>query len=243
MMREFLQKHGAALIVALVLVSLLGLYTAYDKQSKTIMPQKLADVIAFKDFSGSMRELNKVAALAGIGLIAICFLMGPLSRLFPTPFAHYLVYRKSVGIAGFGLALLHSAYSLIEFYKLDINRMLFANPKLLGFVTAIAALAIFLAMTLTSTAWAVKRMGYSKWKALQTFGYIGLFFAIIHFIVLETKPDVGLDVRPFGLLFLALAIIALAVRVGMVFVKAPERTKFEHHIGEEHPKEIAKRLK
>lgn len=242
-MREFLEKHGAAALIMIVFVLLLVLYTAYDKQTKTIVPEKLIDVLVFKDFNNSLKELNKVAALAGIGLIAICFLMGPLSRFFPTLFAHYLVYRKAVGLGGFGFVLLHSVYSFIEFYKLDIDKMIFSNTKGLGIALAMVAFAIFLAMTLTSTAGAVKRMGYPKWKALQTFGYVGLFLSIIHFVVLETKPDKGLDVRPFGLLFLAIAIIALIVRIGMVFVKAPERSKFEHHIGEEHPKEIAKQLK
>ena len=115
--------------------------------------------------------------------------------------------------------------------------MLFANPKWFGFVAAVLAFGIFFLMAVTSTADAVKKMGYVKWKLLQTTGYAALFFAVVHFVVLETRTGKGLDVRPYGLLFLALAITALVVRIGFLFLRAPQRTGFEEHLGQTPEKE------
>ncbi|MDO8633752.1 MAG: ferric reductase-like transmembrane domain-containing protein [archaeon] len=225
-------RAGSFVFVAAVFLSLLFFYTAYDKETKTLVPQKLLAVIFFSDAAKSWSELNKVAALAAIGLISCALVVGPLSKMFPKTFGKFLLYRKDAGIAGFLFAILHSAYSLFVIYGLDPNKMLFANPKWIGFVAAVLAFGIFFLMAITSTAEAVKKMGYIKWKLLQTTGYVALFFAIVHFLVLEIKPGKGLDVRPYGLVFLALAITALIVRLGFRALKTPPRTAFEEHIGQ-----------
>ncbi len=219
----------SALFCAGVIVSILLLYTPYDKQNHTLSAEKLFNVLTFSDMQNSLHELNKVAALAGIGLIAIAFIIGPLSRMFPAQFAKHLPWRKFVGIAGLAIVAVHSAYSAIEFYRLDIDMMLYSNPKALGFVSAAIALLIFLAMRLTSNGAAVERLGYKRWKSLQTFGYVGLFFAIAHFIIVETSPQTGFDVRPYALLFLFVALVALFVRIGMSLIKVPGRESFEEH--------------
>ncbi len=242
-MGKWAEKNLGLLAVVLVVASLLAFYTAYDKQTKAIVPDKLVKVLAFSDPANSLKEINKVAALAAIGVIAIAFLLGPLSRMLPKQFAHWLTHRKFIGLAGFALAAYHSVYSALAFYSADISKMIFANPKAAAVVSGLVALLIFVVMAVTSNKRSVEMMGYKKWKAVQTFGYVGLALAVLHFIMLETKPGIGLDVRPYGLAFLVIPIVALIVRAGMIFIRAPERGKFEHHTGEEHPKEIAKRLK
>lgn len=229
---------GSALFVVAVFLSLLFFYTAYDKETKNLVLEKLANVIFFSEPAKSWSELNKIAALAAIGLIACALILGPLSKMFPQRFGKFLLYRKDVGIAGFLFALLHSAYSLLVIYQLDLDKMLFANPKWIGFVAAVLAFIIFFLMAITSTADAVKKMGYVKWKLLQTTGYLALLFAILHFVVLEVKPDKGLDVRPYGLVFLALAIVALLVRIGLGTLKMPHRTSFEEHLGQTSEKKF-----
>lgn len=224
-------KHKPLLFIALVFISLLLFYTAYDKETKTLVPQNLIDVVLFNDFDKSLSELNKVSALAAIGLISVAFILGPLSRMFPKTFAKILWWRKTVGLSGFAFALLHSIYAIAIIYQLDLDKMLFSNPKALGFVSGLIALLILFLMSITSTAEAVKKMGYKKWKMLQRTGYIALFLAIIHFIVLEIKPEKGFDVRPYGTLFLFIALIALILRILIIFLKLPEKKTFEEHAG------------
>lgn len=231
-MREFVKKHGALLFTLAVIAALLLFYTAYDKQSREISPGKLAKVLSFQDMDNSLREFNKVAALAGIGILAVTFLLGPISRMF-SKVSWLLVYRKNLGLLGFFLVVLHGIYSAVVFYKLDFVKAIYDNPKSLGFVTAIVALLIFIAMAVTSTKQAVAKMGYGKWKMLQKLGYVGLFLSVIHFVVLETKAGTGFDVRPFALLFLFLPVLAILLRLGMALVGAAVPTKYEHHTGEE----------
>lgn len=226
-----LEKYrGPFLCVVLVVVSLLLLYTAYDKQTQTVVLEKLVKILLFSDPAASLRELNKVAALAAIGLVSIAFVIGPLSRLFPKQFAHLLSWRKFVGVSGFLLAVLHAIYSVWVIYQLDLDKMLYSNPRVAGLVVGVAALFVFFLMSITSTKRAVENMGYPNWKALQTTGYLALLFAILHFVILETKPVVGLDVRPFGLLFLALAVAALLLRIAMAVLGKKPKTNFEEHV-------------
>ncbi len=230
---KFLEKNLGIITLIFVVLTLLLFYTAYDKTTKTLIPQKLVDVVTFKDVSKSLSEINKVLALASIGLIAISFIVGPLSRMFPAQFTQWLTHRKFIGLSGFALALFHAIYSILAIYALDLNKMIFANPKVFGFLSAVIAFAIFLVMAVTSNAKSVKKMGYDKWKMVQTIGYVGLALAVLHFVILEIKPNVGLDVRPYGLVFLVIPLVALVIRIGMIFIKAPQRTKFEHHTGKE----------
>ncbi|HLD60049.1 MAG TPA: ferric reductase-like transmembrane domain-containing protein [Candidatus Bilamarchaeaceae archaeon] len=216
-----------------VMLLLLFFYTAYNKQSKSIELELLLQVLSFEDSDKSLRELNKIAALGSIGLITVSFILGPLSRLWPKTFSPFLYFRKPVGIIGFILGLLHGVYSSIRFYGLDLNTMFFENPKILAVVTGLLGLFIFFLMASTSTQKAVEKMGYKRWKALQTSGYLALFLVIIHFFVIESKPDIGFDVRPFGLIFLFVPILALFVRILIIFIKTKEKRKYHHHFGKE----------
>ena len=152
--------------------------------------------------------------------------------MFPKQFGKHLAQRKPLGLIGFVIIIWHSVYSFVELFGWSIAKMLYENPKAAGMYSAVIALLIFIAMAVTSNKVSVKNMGYVKWKALQTFGYVGLLLAVMHFIILETKPNIGLDVRPYGLLFLLIPLVALIVRFGMIFIKVPKRKKFEEHFGE-----------
>lgn len=227
------RKYYWLFFTALVLASLLLLYTAYDKKTGQLDFGKLVRIVAFEDAALSLRELNKVIALAAIGILAACFLLGPLSRIWPKIFCSYLGQRKAIGLAGFALALIHSAYSFAEYYKLDLGVVFSSEQKTHAFAAGAIALSIFFLMAITSTAKAVQKMGYAKWKALQTTGYLGLALSIAHFFIIETKPDIGFDVRPYGMAFFYAAMLALLLRLAIIFVKHEPKTKFEHHVGEE----------
>lgn len=222
-------RHAQYFVIAVVL-SLLLLYTAFDKTTQQLDFSKLVQVLVFSDVTHSLRELNKVAALAAIGLVSFAFIFGPLSRLWPKKFGGFLAWRKTVGVWGFVLAALHAVYSLIDFYKLDLNKMFFENQNVNGLIFGFFALFIFFLMTITSTSKSVQRMGYPAWKKLQTTGYLALLLAILHFIILETKPVVGLQVRPYGLLFLYLAIAALGLRMIMILIHPQPKTAPEQHV-------------
>lgn len=228
---ETANKYLPYIFILLVVLSLFLLYTAYDKKSQTLVFENLVKILLFEDSSKSLREINKVFALAGIGLIAVSFILGPLSRLLPNLFLKYIYFRKPVGLAGFVLGLAHAIYSAQVYYNFNFDLSLATGRSLALFFGIIGTL-IFIAMSATSSKIMMEKLGYKKWKAIQTFGYFGLVFIILHFFLIETKPDVGLDVRPYGLVFLYLAIAALVLRLIVIFVNNEPKTKYEHHFGE-----------
>ncbi|MEK6982645.1 MAG: ferric reductase-like transmembrane domain-containing protein [Candidatus Micrarchaeota archaeon] len=228
MFKTWLKSFG---FVLLVMISLLLLYTAYDKQTKTLQFEKVITVLSFSDTKLSLNELNKITALGAIGIIAIVFMLGPLSKFFPKIFAHYLIYRKPVGLIGFAFALIHSVYSAYVFYSFNLDKII-SGGRIIPFTAGLLSLFIFFLMAVTSTESAVKKLGYKNWKVLQTFGYIGLLFAVVHFFVIETKPVIGFDVRPYGVAFFVIAVVALLLRLFLVFVQVKERKAYHEHFGQ-----------
>ena len=173
-----------------------------------------------------------MAALAGLALVSIAFLIGPFSKLFPSKFEKFLAWRKLIGRVGLMLVIWHALYSFFDFYSADIGKLLAPNLNALSIGAAILGLLIFLVMSMTSNDDAVRRIGYKNWKTIQTVGYVGLFLAIAHFALGAMKPGIGFHMKPSELLIFSLAVFTLAVRIVTIFMKVPERKKFEEHFGE-----------
>lgn len=172
---------------------------------------------------------NKIAALAGLFIIALTFLIGPLSRLFPKYCLGWRCHRKTLGLTGFGLAAAHGIYSFAQYYKWDLGLMLVNNEKWVGGLAALLAFVIFLLMALTSTRTAVQKLGYKNWKALQMAGYAALFLSIVHFFILEIKADGVFKVRPLGYVVMAMAVLALLARALIWVLDLPGPKKFIDH--------------
>lgn len=187
----------------------------------------------YGNFELSWRMANKIAALAGLFIISLTFIIGPLSKFFPLYFGKYKAHRKFLGIAGFVLVALHAILSIIFYYNLDIAYMVsLENPKVLGFYSALIAFLIFLLMTLTSTAEAVRKLGYPLWKSVQMTGYLALALSLLHFFILETTPDGIFKVRTLGMLIFYFTLLALVLRIAVFLLSLPPRKKYEEHISE-----------
>lgn len=177
--------------------------------------------VFYGNFETSWSMAIKVSALAGLFIIAVAFLIGSLSYFFPERFSKYRAYRKFLGLSGFFIILIHVILSLVFYYKLDFDKMFYSNPKVMALYSGIIAFLILLTMALTSTDKAMKFFtekwgGYGRWKTIQTMGYFALALSLVHVFILETKPDVGLKIRPLGLAILVFSIIVLAARIGVI---------------------------
>ena len=228
----FVLKHPniAALIISLiVLLTFFLFYSAYDKERGELNFSLLEKIISFQDSYFSTREINKLTALAGLVLLSFAFLPGPISKIFPN-YSFLLVLRKPLGFIGFLLILYHGHVSFFYYYKGDLYNALFNNPKVVAFIAALISFFIFFLMAITSTKKAVELLTYEKWKLLQRIGYIALLLAVIHFVVIETKPDKGLVIRPFGYVALIIPILTLILRIYVHISKiGTERKAYEKH--------------
>ncbi|MFC4452268.1 ferric reductase-like transmembrane domain-containing protein [Deinococcus sonorensis] len=79
-------------------------------------------------------------------------------------------YRRALGLAGFGYALIHGWLAILHVFHGDLSNVLFLNPATQAGVGAgLLALVLLLPLALTSTDAARRRMG-RHWKTLHRLG-------------------------------------------------------------------------
>jgi sulfoxide reductase heme-binding subunit YedZ len=136
---------------------------------------------------------NPVAeALNELGLTALVFLVASLAC---TPVREVLDWswavglRRMLGLFAFFYALLHATtYSLVD--QRGNLRAIFADVTKRPFIIAgFTAFLILIPLAATSTANAVRRLGFPRWKRLHRLVYLAGLLAIVHF-VLRVKKDV-----------------------------------------------------
>ena len=112
----------------------------------------------------------------------------PLREIFDWPWAVGL--RRMLGLFAFSYALLHFAtYALLD-QRLNGSAILADVTKRPFIIAGFAAFVILVPLAATSTAGAVRRLGFRRWKRLQRLAYVAGILAVIHF-VLRVKADVG----------------------------------------------------
>ena len=100
-------------IATAVTVSYLALYTAYDKQKKSLVWKNLSDLIGVKrGWDWTLVECNKALSLAGMTTLLMSFL--------PT------YQKRSRGLLMVSMVMLwtHSSYSMYKFYDYKISKVL-----------------------------------------------------------------------------------------------------------------------
>lgn len=153
-------------------------------------------------------SLARSFALAGATLIGISLTLGPLAVLFPN--YNFVEYRRSVGVAGFILIMLHSSSVLYFYFMFDINKMLWSlNPFVNAIVFGLLAFSLLFPLFLTSTDWAVRKLKFRNWKAIHRLIYIAYLFAVLHFTLISPN----LANKPSGLLLILVTIMAMLLQV------------------------------
>jgi methionine sulfoxide reductase heme-binding subunit len=155
---------------------------------------------------------NPVAeGLNEVGLLALIFLVAslactPLKAV--TGWTWPIRVRKTLGLLGFFYAALHLATYLGLDQLLDLHAIwkdVTERPFILAGMTAFLLLV---PLAITSTARAVKRLGFARWKLLHRLAYVAAGLGVVHF-VLRVKKDVT-EPAVYGAVLGAL----FAVRIG-----------------------------
>ncbi|MBV6645798.1 MAG: ferric reductase-like transmembrane domain-containing protein [Cyclobacteriaceae bacterium] len=130
--------------------------------------------------------------LLSLVLLHVILTIGPLTRINPR-FLIVLYNRRHLGVTMFLMALIHGAFSMMNFHGLgDINpiRSIFLSNlqyqsvahfpfQVLGFF----ALLILGLMAVTSHDFWLKNLGYKTWKALHMMVYIAYGLVILHVVM------------------------------------------------------------
>jgi sulfoxide reductase heme-binding subunit YedZ len=136
---------------------------------------------------------NPIAqALNQLGLVALIFLVmalacTPLKTLFGWTWPIRL--RRMLGLFAFFYALLHVlTYSGLD-QGLDWAEIWKDVTKRKFIFVGFAAFVLLIPLAATSTAGAVKRLGFARWKLLHRLAYVAPALGAIHFF-LRVKKDV-----------------------------------------------------
>jgi len=168
---------------------------------------------------------NPIAeALNELGLTALVFLVASLAC---TPVRETLDWtwavglRRMLGLFAFFYASLHAAtYALLD--QRGNLRAIFADVTKRPFIIAgFAAFLILIPLAATSTANAVRRLGFPRWKRLHRLVYLAGALAVTHF-VLRVKKDVR-EPAVYGVILgvLLLTRVALYVRKRRTAARRP----------------------
>ncbi len=131
-------------------------------------------------------RLGQIYALTAVAYIYVALMASPLTKTFTfLPYrGEYIKSRRAIGVAGFFFALLHA--SIAFFYGLGgfAGLQFLAGKYLLAVSLGFISLVILALLTMTSFDYMIDKMGFSKWKFLQRFIYLGGVFILIHALIL-----------------------------------------------------------
>jgi sulfoxide reductase heme-binding subunit YedZ len=131
-------------------------------------------------------------AMNQLGLVALVFLVAalactPMKAVFGWTWPIRL--RRMLGLFGFFYALLHVlTYSGLD-QGLDWTAIWADVTKRKFIFVGFAAFVLLVPLAVTSTAGAVRRLGFARWKLLHRLAYVAPALGAIHFF-LRVKKDV-----------------------------------------------------
>ncbi|MFZ1654326.1 MAG: hypothetical protein WBO92_00255 [Candidatus Moraniibacteriota bacterium] len=135
--------------------------------------------------AGALYVPNKVLAGVAVVLIALSFLIGPLTRYF-NRFDTWLNYRKEIGVVGGLLGILHgiiSAFLVPAKFTLD---GLFSSYSLTTTIAGLIATVVFAALIVISYQALIQKIGGARWWFFQRWGIrIGVVTLVSHVIVMK----------------------------------------------------------
>ncbi len=135
-------------------------------------------------FSAVPGQLERAIILAssysGATLIGLALMLGPIAVLFPK--YNQVGHRRTFGVWGFTFIISHVIWVFI-YYQFTLQSFLsnldpFQNAIIFGAL----AFACYVPMYLTSTDWAVARLGFRRWKTIHRIVYLAFLFSSLHFI-------------------------------------------------------------
>ena len=110
---------------------------------------------------------------------------------------------------------------MLFLFKFDFSLILWnLNPYVNPIIFGIIAFGLFLPLYLTSTDWALDRLGFKRWKNIHRIVYLAYIFSVLHYT--QINPD--LLRNPAGYLLILATVVALLFQV-VAFTKVVRKTR------------------
>jgi methionine sulfoxide reductase heme-binding subunit len=158
-------------------------------------------------------ELAFATGLATLRLLAITLAISPIRKLIPR-LSWLIRFRRLLGLFAFFYATLHMLTWLALYNGFDVHAMLIDVTRRRFIMAGAAAYLLLLPLALTSTNWAIRKLGGKNWNRLHKLIYLAAICGVIHYWW-QVKPGVlkPLDMTiVFAILLLARPIVALTQR-------------------------------
>ena len=164
---------------------------------------------------------------ATLRLLAITLAISPLRRLIPK-LAWLIRFRRLVGLFAFFYATVHVLTWVALYNNFDVHNMLVDVARRRYITAGMAAYLSLLPLALTSTAWAIRRLGGKNWNRLHTLIYVAAICGVAHYWW-QMKPGVLTPLGHDASSSLRCSWCARSSRGGSVGKRAP-RSRSERRI-------------
>ncbi|MGA9061322.1 MAG: protein-methionine-sulfoxide reductase heme-binding subunit MsrQ [Terracidiphilus sp.] len=126
--------------------------------------------------------------LATLRLLAITLAITPLRRLSPR--LNWLIkFRRLLGLFAFFYATLHMLTYVALYSGFSVPAMVGDVAKRRFITMGVAAYLLLLPLALTSTTWAIRKLGGKRWNRLHRLIYFAAICGVIHYWW-QVKPGV-----------------------------------------------------
>jgi len=125
-------------------------------------------------------EIANVTGLTALWMLAITLAISPVRRLSPR-LAWLIRFRRLVGMFVFFYATVHMLTWVALYNNFSIRSMLDDVTKRRFIMMGAAVWVLLLPLALTSTNWAIRKMGGRNWNRLHMLIYPAAIGAMIHY--------------------------------------------------------------
>jgi len=158
-------------------------------------------------------EIASVTGLTTLWMLAITLAISPVRKLSPQ-LAWLIKFRRLMGLFVFFYGTLHLLTWIALYNNFNVHAMLDDVTKRRFITMGVATWLLLLPLALTSTNWAIRKLGGKNWNRLHSLIYLAAICATIHYWW-KVKTGV-LSPAPFtvvlGLLLLVRPVMAWSKR-------------------------------
>ena len=133
-------------------------------------------------------DMAFATGLATLRLLTITLAITPLRRLSPR-LSWLVKFRRLLGLFAFFYATLHMLTYVALYSSFNFPAMLADVTKRRFITMGVAAYLLLLPLALTSTTWAIRKLGGKRWNRLHKLIYIAAICGVIHYWW-QVKPGV-----------------------------------------------------
>ncbi len=132
--------------------------------------------------------ISFATGLATLRLLTITLAITPVRRLW-TKLSWLIKFRRLLGLFAFFYGSLHLLAYIALYAGFDVNAMAADVAKRRFITMGVAAWLLLLPLALTSTNWAIRKLGGKRWNRLHKLVYVAAVCGAIHYWW-QVKPGV-----------------------------------------------------